>query len=98
MRNFDIPMKNSQKLKQSKLEGVLEAQEIEDKDSEIGSETSIEELERMSPQVFGNLSPEALSHIQRLQSELSNMKEVSAVSLEFFVLSSILSLELVCLW
>lgn len=37
-----------------------------------------EELERMMspPQVFGDLSPEALSYIQELQSELTCVKEV----------------------
>ncbi|KAL0728083.1 hypothetical protein Bca4012_024176 [Brassica carinata] len=35
----------------------------------------VEELERMSAQVFGDLSPEALSYIQELQSELTSIKE-----------------------
>ncbi|KAJ0229574.1 hypothetical protein HA466_0315900 [Hirschfeldia incana] len=35
----------------------------------------VEELERMSPKVFGDLSPEALSYIQELQSELTSIKE-----------------------
>ncbi|EXB47722.1 hypothetical protein L484_010508 [Morus notabilis] len=75
MRNFDIPMENSENLNRSKKQGASEGQEIEDKDSERGFETSIEELETTSPQVFGNLSPEALNYIQRLQSELSVVKE-----------------------
>lgn len=75
MRNFDIPMENSEKLNRSKRQGVSEGQEIQDKDSESGFGTSMEELEATSPQVFGNLSPEALNYIQRLQSELSNAKE-----------------------
>lgn len=75
MRNFDIPMENSEKLNRSKQQGVSEGQEIQDKDSESGFGTSMEELETTSPQVFGNLSPEALNYIQRLQSELSNAKE-----------------------
>lgn len=75
MRNFDIPMENSEKLNRSKQQGVSEGQEIQDKDIENGFGTSMEELETTSPQVFGNLSPEALNYIQRLQSELSNAKE-----------------------
>lgn len=77
MRNFDIPMDNSEKLNRSKQQGVSEGQEIQVKDGESGFGTSMEELETTSPQVFGNLSPEALNYIQRLQSELSNAKEVS---------------------
>ena len=84
MRNFDIPMENSEKLKQSKLQGVSEGDEIENKGGEIGFETTVEELEMTSPQVFGNLSPEALNYIQRLQLELSNVKEVcESNSMEF---------------
>ncbi|KAL5582458.1 hypothetical protein UlMin_014900 [Ulmus minor] len=75
MRNFDIPMKNSERLNQSKQDGNSEGQESEEKDGEIGFGSSMEELEASSPQVFGNLSPEALNYIQRLQSELSNAKE-----------------------
>ncbi|KAM6549923.1 hypothetical protein CsatB_021599 [Cannabis sativa] len=75
MRNFDIPTESSEKLKQSSREGVSEEGKIENKDGEIVFETSIEELETTSPQIFGNLSPEALNYIQRLQTELSNVKE-----------------------
>ncbi|XP_062106758.1 uncharacterized protein LOC133818079 [Humulus lupulus] len=73
MRNFDIPMENSEKLKQSSREGVSDDQKIENKDGKIVHD--IQGLETTSPQVFGNLSPEALNYIQRLQSELSNVKE-----------------------
>lgn len=92
MRNFDLPMENLEKLNRSKQQGVSEGQEIQDKDSESGFGTSMEELETTSPQVFGNLSPEALNYIQRLQSELSNAKEVSKLS-ENSVISSFCSLN-----
>ncbi|PON59400.1 seed maturation-like protein [Parasponia andersonii] len=75
MRNFDIPVANSEKLKGLKPEGASEREEIVEKDGETGFETSMGEFETLSPQVFGNLSPEALNYIQRLQSELSNAKE-----------------------
>ncbi|KAF4376606.1 hypothetical protein F8388_025477 [Cannabis sativa] len=81
MRNFDIPTESSEKLKQSSREGVSEEGKIENKDGEIVFETSIEELETTSPQIFGNLSPEALNYIQRLQTELSNVKELACILL-----------------
>ncbi|XP_010453627.1 PREDICTED: uncharacterized protein LOC104735514 [Camelina sativa] len=71
-RNFDIPVDPRKEEDQSLEDDVrfgLEKGVGED----LGN--CVEELERLSPQVFGDLSPEALSYIQHLQSELSTMKE-----------------------
>lgn len=67
---------NSKLVNESKQDGVSEVLENEEKD-EIGSGASSQELEVMSPKLFGDLSPEALNYIQQLQSELSNAKQVS---------------------
>ena len=71
-----MSLENSKQLNGSKQLGVSEVQENEERD-EIGVSTSFEELEISKPQVFGDLSPEALNYIQRLQSEISNAKQVS---------------------
>ncbi|KFK25735.1 hypothetical protein AALP_AA8G152800 [Arabis alpina] len=71
-RNFDIhsePRKEDDESSKDDVRFGLEKGVSED----LGN--CVEELERMSPQVFGDLSPEALSYIQHLQSELSTMKE-----------------------
>ncbi|KAE8021606.1 hypothetical protein FH972_007482 [Carpinus fangiana] len=75
MRNFEISSDNS--LKRSNCsDRWREVSEEEEKESEDrDSDLSIEGLERIGLQVFGDLSPEALDYIQRLQSELSNAKE-----------------------
>lgn len=71
-----MSMENSKQLNGSKQLGVVsEVQESEK--GEIGVGSSFEELEMSSPRVFGDLSPEALKYIQRLQSEISNAKQVS---------------------
>ncbi|XP_015879238.3 uncharacterized protein LOC107415430 [Ziziphus jujuba] len=74
MRNFDMSNENSKLVNESKQDGVSEVLENEEKD-EIGSGASSQELEVMSPKLFGDLSPEALNYIQQLQSELSNAKQ-----------------------
>lgn len=72
-RNFDIPSDPRKEDDQSSKDDVRFGSEIGVRE---GLGNCVEELDRMSPQVFGDLSPEALSYIQHLQSELSNMKEV----------------------
>lgn len=78
MRNFDISLENSEKLSTSKQLGVSDEQ-VRERVSEIGAWHSNEELEMRSPQIFGDLSPEALNFIHRLQSEISNAEEVSGL-------------------
>ncbi|ESQ41471.1 hypothetical protein EUTSA_v10013974mg [Eutrema salsugineum] len=71
-RNFDIPIDPRKEEDQSSEDNVRFGSE---KGVSEGLGNCVEELESMSPQVFGDLSPEALSYIQHLQSELSSMKE-----------------------
>ncbi|KDP45425.1 hypothetical protein JCGZ_09674 [Jatropha curcas] len=71
MRNLDISVETSKKSNcQKEKEELREVSE--DNESGVG-EIGIQDLE-ISPQVFGDLSPEALSYIQKLQSELSSME------------------------
>lgn len=72
-RNFDIPSDPRKEDDQSWKDDVRFGSENGVRE---GLGNCVEELDRMSPKVLGDLSPEALSYIQRLQSELSNMKEV----------------------
>ncbi|XP_021905448.1 uncharacterized protein LOC110820304 isoform X3 [Carica papaya] len=67
IRNLDIPVQRGDKRTQR------ESFDLKDRQTE--RESGIEELETIRPQVFGDLSPEALNSIQRLQSELSCVKE-----------------------
>ncbi|CAH8370672.1 unnamed protein product [Eruca vesicaria subsp. sativa] len=70
-RNYDIVTDPRKEDDESWKDDVMEKGV-----SEGLGDDCVEELERMSPpQVFGDLSPEALSYIQQLQSELTNMKE-----------------------
>lgn len=79
MRNFEISP-DSLKKRSNCCDGWREVSDEEEKESEDrGSDLSIEGLERRGLQVFGDLSPEALNYIQRLQSELSNAKEVNVL-------------------
>lgn len=73
MRNLDISVENSEKLNSSEQneESIEQSEESESRGGEIG----IQDLE-ISPKVFGDLSPEALNYIQKLQSELSNVEQV----------------------
>lgn len=76
MRNFEIPSDSLERSKCSERQREVSEEESEVRDSGGGGgDMSIEELERRVPQVFGELSPEALNYIQQLQSELSNVKE-----------------------
>lgn len=81
MRNFDISVDGLNRLSVSRESEVSDKQceKIERESSEIG----VENLEEISPQVFEVLPQEALNYIQRLQSELSDVKEVSC---EYFML------------
>ncbi|KAL1205951.1 hypothetical protein V5N11_018029 [Cardamine amara subsp. amara] len=72
-RNFDIPSDPRKEDDQSSEDSVRFGSEKGVSGDDLGN--CVEELERLSPQVFGDLSPEALSYIQHLQSELSTMKE-----------------------
>lgn len=72
-RNFDISADGLKKVHFSRDTEVLDTNR-EEKESK--GEAMAEDLERISPQVFGGLSPEALNYIQRLQSELSSVQEV----------------------
>lgn len=73
-RNYDILTDPRKEDDQSSKDDVRFGSE---KGVSEGLGDCAEELERMSPpQVFGDLSPEALSYIQELQSELTSIKEV----------------------
>ncbi|PRQ35964.1 hypothetical protein RchiOBHm_Chr4g0386271 [Rosa chinensis] len=63
--------------------GVRRRGDSEERDSENGFGASNQYLGSTSPQVFGDLSPEALNYIQRLQSELTNVKEISRTSRDY---------------
>ncbi|XP_013615526.1 PREDICTED: uncharacterized protein LOC106321836 [Brassica oleracea var. oleracea] len=72
-RNYDILTDPRKEDDQSSKDDVKFGSE---KGVSEGLEDCAGELERMSPpQVFGDLSPEALSYIQELQSELTSIKE-----------------------
>ncbi|KAK9925192.1 hypothetical protein M0R45_033524 [Rubus argutus] len=75
MRNFDISTGNSMPLDRSKIDGSSEMVDGEERDGGNGFGASNQYLDSVTPQVFGDLSPEALNYIQRLQSELTNVKE-----------------------
>lgn len=84
MRNLEISPDSLENLKCSERRREVEENKVEEeskvRDSGGGGDISIEDLERRAPQIFGDLSPEALNYIQKLQSELSNVKEVSVCS------------------
>lgn len=72
-RNLDISvgMERSKHFKSKRQE--------EEQSEEVvigGGGDGDEDLERIRPQVFADLSPEAMNYIHKLQSELSNVKEV----------------------
>lgn len=87
MRNFDISSEKSMPSDRSKIGEASEMAESEEMHSINGIGMSSELLDSTAPQVFGDLSPEALNYIQRLQSELTNVKEVSICSLSFLLFS-----------
>lgn len=72
MRNFDISVDGLKRLNFS-VEGEVLDKHCEESENE-GGEISVEDLE-ISPQVLGDLSHDALNYIQKLQSDLSNVKE-----------------------
>ncbi|KAB2613959.1 hypothetical protein D8674_036275 [Pyrus ussuriensis x Pyrus communis] len=75
MRNFDISTENSVPLDRSEMDGVSDRVESGERDGGNGIGLSSELLDSATPQVFGDLPPEALNYIQTLQSELTNVKE-----------------------
>lgn len=75
MRNFDISTENSVPLDRSEMDGVSDRVESEERDGGNGIGVSSELLDSATPQVFGDLPPEALNYIQTLQLELTNVKE-----------------------
>ncbi|EEF44962.1 hypothetical protein RCOM_0852780 [Ricinus communis] len=69
MRNFDISVENSKELDSLEKDEELS----EDREGGVG-EVCIQDLQ-ISPQIFGDLSPEALNYIQQLQLELSDAEQ-----------------------
>ena len=86
MRNFDKSTENSVPLDRSEIDGVSDRVESEERDDGNGIGVSSELLDSATPHVFGELPPEALNCIQRLESELTNVKEVSICSVNFLSL------------
>ncbi|KAJ7970910.1 Seed maturation-like protein [Quillaja saponaria] len=78
MRNLHISpnsLKTLNCLEQIEVEvEVSEDKGSEHRNFEGGFDLEYDDFER-SPQIFGDLSPEALKYIQQLQSDLSNVKE-----------------------
>lgn len=82
MRNFDISLDGLKTSSFSREAQVLD-KDSQNRETAGGGDISVEDLERISPQVFADLPPEALNYVQRLQSELSNVKEeLHAMKLE----------------
>ena len=77
MRNFDIPVEERKREADSSKDEVERREESEESGNG-GGEVCGEDME-ISPQVLGDLSPEALRYIQQLQTELSSAKEVRIV-------------------
>lgn len=83
-RNFEISTESSKN--RSNCPEELEVSEEENECEEHrDSGMSMEGLEKGGPQIFDDLSPEALNYIQRLRSELSDVKEVSYCSVFHFI-------------
>lgn len=82
MRNFDISPDSSKRSDSAENDGASEvrweAGECGGGDKGVGAgvEGCVEELEKMNLQIFGDLPPEALKHIQQLELELSTAKQV----------------------
>ncbi|KAJ7974488.1 Seed maturation-like protein [Quillaja saponaria] len=75
LRNLDISPDSSKSLNCPEQREISEEKDSEDRNIETGFDLEFEDLERRSPHIFGDLSPEALTYIQQLQSELSNANE-----------------------
>ncbi|XP_061365616.1 uncharacterized protein LOC133308896 [Gastrolobium bilobum] len=78
MRNFDISPCGAQRSKLEASSEVLEVKgggEDDGKIEVVSADLGFKDLESCSPRVFGDLPPQALSYIQQLQSELTNVKE-----------------------
>ena len=67
----EVAEETEEDVRRQKREVVEEKRE----ERECGS-GGLEELEKIRPRVFGDLSPEALKYIEKLQAELSDVEEV----------------------
>lgn len=78
MRNFDIPLDNFQRPQFWEENGVseLKREESEGGGRESSTDGSVEDPARVNIESLGDLSPEVLSYIQQLESELSAAKQV----------------------
>lgn len=101
MRNFDISPDSLKRSNCSERCEVLELQSEETKcgGGEVDVNGSIEDWEPSSAWSLGDLPPEALNYIQKLESELSTAKKVRDFFLRLwnfccFVLVTILHLEI----
>ncbi|KAM7506672.1 hypothetical protein LguiA_017125 [Lonicera macranthoides] len=76
MRNFDISLDTSKRLNFVEEDGVsTKHDESEGECSEVGVDCGDEDVERTNLQSLGDLSPEVLSYIQQMESELSTVKQ-----------------------
>ncbi|CAI9109576.1 OLC1v1009420C1 [Oldenlandia corymbosa var. corymbosa] len=77
MRNFDISLDNVERPELLEENGgsQLSLEDSENRGSEIRPDRSSEDLEGLNMESLGNLSPEVLSYIQHLESELSSVKQ-----------------------
>lgn len=78
MRNFDISLDSSKGSNSSEQREVLELQTEGTTDgcAEVDVSGSAEDWEPSSAWSLGDLPPEALNHIRKLESELSSAKKV----------------------
>lgn len=78
MRNFDLSLDNTKSPEGLEEHGIseLNGEETEGRGGEHRHDRGLEELENMNMESLGNLSPQVLSYIQRLESELSSVKQV----------------------
>lgn len=77
MRNFDIPLDNFRSSEFWEENGVseLKREESEGGGRESSTHGCVEDSERVTSENLGDLSPEVLNYIQRLESELSAAKQ-----------------------
>lgn len=79
MRNFDLSLDNTRTPEGLEEHGIweLSGEETEGRGGgENRHDRGLEELENMNMESLGNLSPQVLCYIQRLESELSSVKQV----------------------
>ncbi|KAG9144825.1 hypothetical protein Leryth_024194, partial [Lithospermum erythrorhizon] len=77
MRNFDLSMESYERITSLNENGVpeLKCQETNGGGENEGFNKSVEDFDKTSAQNLGDLSPEVLSYIQELESELSSVKQ-----------------------